>query len=139
MVRRCYLTGNGGGAFDNTSGTIEAQNGSTVRLVSGAAITGGTLTTSGTGVITTPSGGAVQETATLNGVTISSGSQFVGADNSATTLVGTITNSGTLALASTGQAADFVYQRRRDPDRQWRACRSATALATASAAAPAVG
>ena len=107
-MRRCYLTGNGGGAFDNTSGTIEAQNGSAVRLVSGAAITGGTLTTSGTGVITTPVGGAVQETATLNGVTIASGSQFVGADNSATTLVGTISNSGTLSLASTGQAADFV-------------------------------
>jgi hypothetical protein len=67
--------------------------------------------TSGTGVITTPSGGAVQNTATLNDVTIASGSTFVGAPNSLTTLVGTITNNGTLALASTGPAADFfVFQ-----------------------------
>ena len=102
------LTGSGGGGFDNTGGTIEAQAGSTVRLISGAAIAGGTLTTSGGGVITTPSGGAVQESATLNGVTVSSGSQFVGAPNSQTTLVGTITNNGTMALVSTGLDADFV-------------------------------
>ncbi|MBP1729840.1 MAG: hypothetical protein H6Q55_269, partial [Deltaproteobacteria bacterium] len=45
------------------------------------------------------------------GVTIASGSTFVGAPNSLTTLVGTITNNGTLALASTGQAADlYVFQ-----------------------------
>ena len=101
------LTGNGGGGFDNTNGIIEAQEGSTVRLTTGALITGGTLTTSGTGVITTPSGGAVQDSATLNGVTISSGSQFVGADNSQTTLLNTITNSGTITLASTGNGADL--------------------------------
>lgn len=102
------LTGNGGGSFDNTLGTIEAQNGSTVRLINGAVITGGTLTTSGTGIITTPVGGAVQETATLDGVTVSAGSRFVGVDNSATTLRGALTNNGTISLASTGQAADFV-------------------------------
>ena len=102
-----YLTGNGGGGFNNAGGTIEAQTGSTVRLVDGAVITGGTLTTSGSGVITTPSGGAVQNGATLNAVTISSGSQFVGADNSQTTLLNTITNHGTMALASTGLAADL--------------------------------
>ena len=102
------LTGSGGGSFTNTGGTIEAQNGSIVRLIGGAVIAGGTLTTSGSGIITTPSGGGVQESATLNGVTVSSGSQFVGAPNSQTTLVGTITNNGTMALASTGFAADFV-------------------------------
>ena len=102
-----FLTGNGGGGFDNTNGTIEAQASSTVRLTSGALIVGGTLTTSGSGVITTPSGGAVQDTATLNGVTISTGSQFVGADNSQTTLLNTITNRGTMALASTGNGADL--------------------------------
>ena len=102
------LTGSGGGSFTNTGGTIEAQNGSTVRLIDGAVIAGGTLTTSGTGVITTPSGGAGPNAATLNGVTVSSGSRFVGAPNSATTLVGTITNNGTMTLASTGLAADFV-------------------------------
>jgi len=92
---------------DNTGGTIEAQSGSTVQLVSGAVILNGTLTTSGSGVITTPSGGAVQNAATLNGVTIAAGSRFVGADNSQTILLGTITNNGTMALASTGPAADF--------------------------------
>ncbi len=102
------LTGSGGGSFTNTGGTIEAQNGSIVRLIGGAVIAGGTLTTSGSGIITTPSGGGVQESATLNGVTVSSGSQFVGAPNSQTTLVGTITNNGTMTLASTGFAADFV-------------------------------
>ena len=103
------LTGSGGGTFTNTGGTIEAQNGSIVRLIGGAVIAGGTLTTSGSGIITTPSGGGVQESATLNGVTVLSGSQFfVGAPNSQTTLVGTITNNGTMTLASTGFAADFV-------------------------------
>ncbi len=38
---------------------------------------------------------------------MSSGSRFVGANNSATTLLNTITNNGTMALASTGLAADF--------------------------------
>ena len=49
----------------------------------------------------------MQNTATLNGVTISSASHFVGADNSQTTLLNTITNSGTMSLASTGNGADF--------------------------------
>ena len=98
------LSGSGGGTFTNTGGTIEAQAGSTVRLIDGAVIIGGTLTTSDSGIITTPSGGAVQNGATLNGVTVSSGSQFVGAPNSQTTLMGTITNNGTMALASTGLA-----------------------------------
>jgi hypothetical protein len=78
-----------------------------VQLIGGAVITGGTLTTTGTGIITTPSGGAVQDAATLSGVTLSTGSHFVGAPNSQTTLVGTITNNGTMELASTGPAADF--------------------------------
>jgi hypothetical protein len=101
------LTGATGGSFNNLGGTIEAQDGSSVRLVGGAVITGGTLSTSGTGIITTASGGAVENTATLNEVTISTGSQFVGANNSITTLQSTITNNGTMALASSGLAADF--------------------------------
>ena len=44
------LTGNGGG-FDNTGGTILALDGSQVQFSSGAAIIGGTLTTTGSGEI----------------------------------------------------------------------------------------
>ena len=43
------LNGNGGGAFDNSAGTIEALDGSQVQLANGASITGGILSTSGTG------------------------------------------------------------------------------------------
>ena len=91
-----------------------------MRLIDGAVIIGGTLTTSDSGIITTPSGGGVPNSATLNGVTVSSGSQFVSATNSQTTLVGTITNNGTMALASTGSSYRLPGQWRRDPDRQRR-------------------
>jgi len=49
-------------------GTIEALDGSTVRLIGGAVITGGTLSTAGTALITTPSGGRRAGKRTLNGV-----------------------------------------------------------------------
>jgi hypothetical protein len=45
------LTGSGGGEFDNTSGVIEALDGSVVELIAGATIAGGTYRTGGTGVI----------------------------------------------------------------------------------------
>jgi len=45
MARRCQLAAPNGGAFNNTGGTIEALDGSTVRLIGGAVITGGTLST----------------------------------------------------------------------------------------------
>ena len=77
-----------GGTLTNTGGTLEADENGLITLMSNATVTGGTLSTVGSGIITTPSGGASQETATLNGVTIASGSKFVGADNSITTLVG---------------------------------------------------
>ena len=63
--------------------------------LSGGTINGGTLTTA--------SGGAMDVgTSTLNGVTISTGSTATVENNSSVTLAGTLTNNGTLALASTG-------------------------------------
>src|SRR5438445_10195800 len=90
------LDGNGGGGFDNTNGTIEAQPGSTVQLVNGAAVTGGTLSAAGTGVIKTLAGHSASLT-NVN-VTVSSGGLFRGENNSTTFLVGTITNNGTMNL-----------------------------------------
>ena len=45
------LNGFGGGAFANTGGTISALDGSQVQLTDAASITGGVLSTSGTGTI----------------------------------------------------------------------------------------
>ena len=53
---RITLSGSGGGRFDNTGGLVEALDGSTVRLVDGAEITGGTLRTEGSGAVSSPSG-----------------------------------------------------------------------------------
>ena len=54
------LTGNGGGGFNNTAGTITAQTSSVVQFAKGASVTGGTLNAIGTGVLQNPN------TATLN-------------------------------------------------------------------------
>ncbi|MEP6822649.1 MAG: hypothetical protein ABI946_09905, partial [Chthoniobacterales bacterium] len=94
------LTGNGGGAFNNGSGIVQALDGSEVQLTAGATINGGIVTTSGSGVIRN------LDTATLNGVT-NSGS-FVANNNSTTTFSGTITNTGSILLASTGNFTDLV-------------------------------
>ena len=91
------LEGASGGNFTNTGGTIEAiGSGSTVQLNNGVTITGGTLTSSGGGLIFTPT------SATLSGLTLSTGSNYQVNNNATTTLVGTITNNGTLTLASFG-------------------------------------
>ena len=63
--------------------------------LNGGTINGGTLTTTGGGVMYI--GGS-----TLNGVTISTGSTVTALNGSTTTLQGTITNNGTIALNSTG-------------------------------------
>ena len=71
----------------------------------GATITGGgTLTTAAGGLMENAAGG----TATLTGVTISTGSTFTAQNNSTTTLQSTITNNGTLLLNSVGLNTDLV-------------------------------
>jgi hypothetical protein len=83
----------------NTGGNITATgSGSTVALASNVTITGGTLNTSTGGVIETPT----SSNATLNGVTISSGSTYTVSNSSTTNLSGTIINQGTIQLNASG-------------------------------------
>ena len=70
----------------NTGGNITADGaGSTVAIGNNAAITGGTLSTK--------NGGVMQTTgpATLDGVTIASGTTYITSNNTTTSLQGTIT------------------------------------------------
>jgi fibronectin-binding autotransporter adhesin len=88
------------GKITNTGGTIEAQGensataNSTVQLVAGTTVTGGTLTTT---TVSTNSG-IIEGTGsvTLNGVT-NSGTYAVGAGTT-TTLRGAVTNTGSITL-----------------------------------------
>jgi hypothetical protein len=81
------------GTYNNTGGTIQALDGSAVELSSNPLITGGTLTTSGTGVILSVN------TPTLQNLT--NAGQFEGANGSITYLKGTITNTGKMSLTAT--------------------------------------
>jgi hypothetical protein len=93
------------GTYTNTSGTILSTgtnvslNPSTVNL-SGSTINGGTLTTSGGALM-------FAGNSTLDGVTISGGSTVTQQDNTLTTLMGTITNHGTIAQESGGNNTDL--------------------------------
>jgi hypothetical protein len=89
------------GSVANTGGTILASGASAVVNLNGSTITGGTLNTASGG---TMFGG----NSTLSGVTISSGSTVTAQDNTTTTLAGTITNNGTIAMKSAGDNTDLV-------------------------------
>ena len=93
------LTGNGGGGFTNTGATITALNGSIVQLVNGASISGGVLSSVGTGMIVN------LNTTTLSSLTLAG--TFIANNNTSTTLVGTITNTGTISPLSTGNLTDL--------------------------------
>jgi hypothetical protein len=113
-----------GGTATNT-GTIEATAGSTINFGGTITNTGGTILSSGTGSVVnlagvatstiiggtlTTTGGAAMTSSnsTLDGVTISAGSTVSTPNNTATTLVGTITNNGTIALNSSGNFTDLI-------------------------------
>ena len=92
------LTGSGTGAFGNTGGAIQAQAGSTVRLEAGADVTGGTLSTAGTGQFSV--GAATLRTLTTNGaINVENGG--------ALSLDGAITNNGTIALNASSSFTDL--------------------------------
>ena len=93
------LTGNGGGSFDNTGGTILALDGSEVQLTGGVFLTGGAMGTSGSGMIRNIG------TATLDSLTNTG--TFVANNGTSTTFSGTITNNGSITLASTGSFTDL--------------------------------
>ncbi len=84
-------------AVTNTGATIEALTGALVQL-NGVSLTGGTLTTSGTGVFRNVS------TVTLDGVTKSGAYEQNNATT--TTLVGTLNNVGTFLVNSAGSTTD---------------------------------
>ena len=94
------LNGSGSGAFTNTGATISALAGSELRLTNGVSITGGTLSAVGTGFIHS------LNTATLNSLTLSG--SFIADNNSTTTLVGTLTNTGSITINSTGSFTDLT-------------------------------
>ena len=92
------LTGSGTGAFGNSGGAIQAQTGSTVRLEAGADVTGGTLSTAGTGQFSV--GAATLRTLTTNGaINVENGG--------ALSLDGAITNNGTIALNASSSFTDL--------------------------------
>jgi phosphodiesterase/alkaline phosphatase D-like protein len=98
------------GLTTNTGGTILATGaGSAIQLGNpgefSETVTGGTLETNTGGVIT---GSGVAGGATLSGVTINAGSTYTLLDGQSTTLQGTITNNGTIALNSTGDATTLA-------------------------------
>jgi hypothetical protein len=93
------------GAFDNLGGLIEAQNASLVTLA-GATISGGELTTGGTGLI------RVTTTATFDGtVNIPTNSGVIEFQNDADVIfLNAFENSGTIHLASIASVTDFELQ-----------------------------
>jgi len=87
----------------NTGGTIQALTGSEVQLfTSSPGITGGILTTSGTGVIRVAASTTVYLTDLTNSGT------FIANDNTTTHLTGTINNTGIISLNPTVNSADIL-------------------------------
>ncbi len=86
--------------FITNNGEFDASTGATLGL-DNATVKGGTL--GGSGTIVT----AASSFDTLNGVTIAHGSTVTVADGTTLELVGTITDSGTIALGSSGHATQL--------------------------------
>jgi hypothetical protein len=93
-----------GSTWTNTGGTIAAVTGSAVDLYASTSITGGTLTTTGTGQIYIPGGNQ----ANLTSLTISSGSVLNVNNNGELNTNGTITNNGTITLQGAGNST-YLY------------------------------
>jgi hypothetical protein len=91
------LSGQYGGSWTNT-GTISAATGSAVYLNNGVTVTGGTLSTTGTGWV-------YGDGATIVGLT--NAGQFEVQNGYVTDISGTINNTGTITLASTSTFAQL--------------------------------
>ena len=89
------------GVFANTGGTIEAQADSHVDI-SGATVSGGTLTSIGTGSFHLTNG------STLSALAISSGSNVELANNDTLHVNGALQNAGTIKLLSIGNLTNLV-------------------------------
>ncbi len=88
------------GLFDNLDGLFEIQDGATGAITS-ATVTGGTLTTIGTGVI------ATTLNSTIVNPTITGGSLLNTPDNNLNFWQGTVSNAGTIQLNSVGNGTYF--------------------------------
>lgn len=97
------LSGLGGGNFNNAGGLIEAQNGSTVRL-SNASIIGGTLSTSGTGVISVDA----NSNSLVQDLTLAGDVQVL--NNTDLALSGAINNTGSITINNLGNLTDIEVQ-----------------------------
>src|SRR4029077_6014987 len=96
-----------GGQFNNKVGMIEAVgSGNNVYLENGVTISGGTLTDRGGGLIQTAAGHNASLDGTSQGALTIAGT-YQGTDNSTTFLNGTITNTGTILLNSSGDSTDL--------------------------------
>jgi hypothetical protein len=89
--------------INNAGGNITANNGSTVTLVD-ATINGGTLNSSGSGTLQTPYGSS----AALNGVTLSTGTDYINNADATLSVSGTITNNGTIQINANGGAGSTL-------------------------------
>ncbi|HLG89932.1 MAG TPA: choice-of-anchor D domain-containing protein [Alphaproteobacteria bacterium] len=96
-----------GGVFNNQTGTIEAiGTGNNVYLQNSVTIAGGTVTSSGGGIVQMVAG----HTATLDGSTVgalTNSGTFQVTNNSTVFLDGTIKNTGTINVAAGGNSTDL--------------------------------
>ncbi len=100
-----YLSGFGGGSFDNANGIVEALDGSRVFFVNGAAISGGVFRTSGSGALVLPGSQGMTFTASTTNTGL-----FI-AENNATVSVGSrLTNSGVMRFVSGANLSSLVLQ-----------------------------
>jgi hypothetical protein len=94
----------GGGSFDNSAGLIEAGDSSEVQMNLGAMITGGTLSTEGTGLF------RVDSSQNVSLANLTHSGQMVVNNNSDLGLSGTIHNTGSIAIVSGGSFTDLEIQ-----------------------------
>jgi fibronectin-binding autotransporter adhesin len=90
----------------NTGGTITALSGGVVDL-NGTDLIGGTLTSSGTGVIN-GYGSALLDGTSTHPITLTAGSNLTIPDNNVLDAAGTLTNNGTLNIASAGDNTELI-------------------------------
>jgi hypothetical protein len=91
-----------GSTWTNTGGTISAATGSSVELINSTSITGGTLTTSGTGQIFLNAGSFGYLTGLTNSGT------FDAQNNTQLNLTGAITNTGTINIQGAGNQTYLI-------------------------------
>ncbi|HVN84639.1 MAG TPA: hypothetical protein VMW17_07330 [Candidatus Binatia bacterium] len=87
------------GTFNNAGGTIEALDGSQVRMLFGATVIGGTVQSSGAGAVV-PQEGTLSNVATRGTIRVE--------DNRYAIVTGTLVNDGTWQLNSTGNTTDIL-------------------------------